>query len=50
MLAYYQDADNYVMAGLNRVADDWYVHVREGGVNTIHSGDNGGSINILQWV
>jgi len=45
VLAYYQDADNYVMVGLNRVVDDWYVHVREGGVNTIHSGDNGGHIN-----
>jgi len=45
ILAYYQDADNYVIAGLNRVLDDWYVHVREGGVNTIYSGGNGGSVN-----
>ena len=45
VLAFYQDANNYVLVGLNRATDDWYMHVREGGVDTVTAGNYGGSVN-----
>ncbi|MDF7826870.1 family 43 glycosylhydrolase [Pontiellaceae bacterium B12227] len=49
ILAYYADANNWVIVGLDRSsgygADGWYCHVKEGGVNTIYGGGYAGSID-----
>ncbi|RKX36991.1 MAG: hypothetical protein DRP64_17835, partial [Verrucomicrobia bacterium] len=45
VLAYYQDASNFVLVGFNRVLDEWYVHVKEAGADTTYSGSYGGSMD-----
>lgn len=49
VLAYYEDADNFAIVGLDRStgygADSWYCHVKENGADTIYSGGYGGSLD-----
>ncbi|RKX39568.1 MAG: hypothetical protein DRP64_14070, partial [Verrucomicrobia bacterium] len=45
VLAYYEDASNFVIVGFDRVADTWYCHVKEVGVDTITAGSYGGSVD-----
>ena len=44
-IAYYQDPNNFVIVGFDRVADNWYCHVKEAGVDAIYSGGYGGSVD-----
>lgn len=49
VVAFYQDSENYVLAGLDRSPagshDNWYVHVREKGADTVYAGTFKGSLD-----
>ena len=45
VLAYYEDANNFVIVGFDRFADNWYCHVKEGGVDSVTAGNYAGSMN-----
>ncbi|RKX34621.1 MAG: hypothetical protein DRP64_19925, partial [Verrucomicrobia bacterium] len=45
VLAYYQDINNFVLVGFDRVGDAWYVQAKENGIDTFQWQTNGGSVN-----